>query len=139
MTFIPFHPAHILSLDVHPNVTQELQISLVGAGRKLQERGPCLTLVNGRIMACGGLAFLKDREAEVWVIMDKNAGPHVHKALKEQFHRWIKNYDLKRVQATVQKRWQEDNKYAEWMGMKCEEEIASFSGLEQLRYAWVKE
>lgn len=144
MRFIPFEPEHLLSIvDVSENVRREQDgIDLLELGRKHKEDGPCLTLLEGdEAMACGGITFIFERSASIWVRVSKRAGPHVHKELKDQFYRWVETHKLDRMQAVARGDWEADQKYFEWMGMTREGVMRKYgpNGADQVLYAWVRE
>ena len=93
-------------------------------------------------IACGGLVFLFPETAEIWLRLSmQGRGPHAVRELKAQMFRWIEEYHLDRVQATAQLGWQEDQGFLEWLGMNREGVMRKYGpgGLDQVRYAWVRE
>jgi hypothetical protein len=141
--FIEFLPEHLLFImDVNENVMKEQQgLDLLEIGRKSKEGGPCLTLMEGDVaMACGGIQFIFEKSASVWIRLSSKAGPNVHKELRAQMHRWIEQHQLDRMQAVARADWESDQKYFEWMGMKREGVMRKYGphGADQVLYAWVR-
>lgn len=139
--FIPFSPEHLLFImDVNENVKDEQTgMDLLTIGKASKEQGPCLTLMNGCAVACGGLHFIFKETASIWVRVSRRAGPHAHYELRGQLYRWIDEYHLDRLQAVAQERWGLD-KYFTWLGMEKEGVLRKYGphGIDQTMYAWIR-
>ena len=143
MHFVPFEPEHMLFvMDVNEHVMSEQEgLDLLELGKKSKEAGPCLTLIDGEAIACGGIRIICEGSGSIWLRVSKRAGPHVHKELKAQMHRWIEQHHLDRLQALAPGQWGQDHKYLEWMGMKREGVMRKYGphGQDQVLYAWARE
>ncbi len=106
---VDYHPDHIKSLGKCPS---ELF---------LEDARPAITLMtdDGEVIACGGLRILYGGVAESWVIAGPLAEKHplaLCKATKEYMDRWVKEYGLRQLTASVDYADRKACRWAYWLG-----------------------
>lgn len=97
---------------------------------KLNEtEGPGRTGVyKGEIIGCGGIRIYWKGCGEAWAYFPNNIR-HYHidpKIAKSELYKMIKDYGLKRVQATPRVDWPEGLRYVRYMGFKVEGKMRKY-------------
>ena len=141
MHFIDFQPEHLLFLNDLTDSRGKVDCDIVEATKQISSKGPCLTLYDDEVLACGGLMIFCKGFAEIWLKVSKTRmGPHVARELKAQMFRWIVSHDLHRLQATGPTYWTELERWWEWLGMQKEGVMRKWGSKAQdhFLYAWVK-
>ena len=140
---VNFEPEHLLFIqDVSAFVTEEQKgLDLLELGKESKRNGPCLTLVDKEVIACGGIWTVWPETAEIWLrLSESHVGHEAAAELREQMFRWIEEGHFNRMQAHSQTRWEKNCKFLSWLGMQREGTLRKFGphGLDQEIYAWVR-
>ena len=75
---------------------------------------------DGKILGCAGLEICWPGMAEVWALFASDISKYhiIPKMAKQQLESWIKEYDLKRVQAPLRTDFPAGIRFAEFLGFK---------------------
>ena len=97
---------------------------------KLNEtEGPGYTAVyGGQVIGCGGVRIYWEGCGEAWAYFPSNIRAYrvSHKIAKSYLYKMIKEYGLKRVQATPRIDWPEGLRYTRYMGFKVEGKMRKY-------------
>jgi len=114
----PFQASDVHALRIYEQIPDAEQER---AGLYYEKWKPNVTgIIDGKIVACGGLRILWDGVGEVWLMVSRDYPIHAVVLLKRQMYEWMRDYGLRRVQSIVRFDWKEGNRFAQWSGMKFE-------------------
>jgi len=97
-------------------------------------------VVDGKVVACGGIHPLCPGVGDVWLFLAKPTGPEIVKEVKNQMYEWIRDYRFHRVQTLVDYCWKEGRRFTEWVGLEYEGRLRKMTEREtdMALYAWVR-
>lgn len=77
-------------------------------------------MLDGRIIACGGLFLVWPGVAEAWITFVHDVGNlHIDpRIVGQQLYKWMDKYNLVRIQAPLRADWEAGIKYARWLGFR---------------------
>ncbi len=127
MIATPFEPEHLALINLQESQQCHAKYFTLGYGRQLKKAGPAFTLSNnGKVILCSGLAYYWEGRAEMWAILDKDAGSQLLQATR-MAKKAIEAYAVKRLEIIVRAGDTAGERWAKMLGFKLEgEEMASF-------------
>jgi len=140
MEILRFDPTHLRGITPREPDPPGLNLpcAAIRAGFFAQH-GPAYTLTaHGRVIACGGVALLRDRVGEAWVITTAEVDRYpflFHKTVKRGLAIIMEEFGLRRVQAHVNREWPEARQWIERLGFSEEGLMAAIGAVgEQIAY-----
>jgi hypothetical protein len=105
-------------------------------------RGPSFTMVNGDIIACGGVLKLWKGVGEGWLLTSPLIEQHrmaFGRAAVKTINRLMDEMELERLQTMVDAEHWTSRGWLQWMGFKLEGRMAKYvGGRDFIRYAKVR-
>ena len=97
-------------------------------------------IVNDKAIFAAGMKMVWGQVAEGWVIATQDVWNHplsVARAIKKDFAKVAKKYNIKRVQTAVRSDFDKGIRFAKWLGLENEGLMKhyGFDGSDQYRYA----
>ena len=137
------HGQFILSCQMNHKVLEadKNYINIEGNAKNLEQDDLAFTgLVNNKPIFAAGMKMIWGQVAEGWVIATQDVWQHpigVAKAIKKDFARVARKYNIKRVQTAVRSDFEKGIRFAEWLGLENEGLMKhyGFDGSDQYRYA----
>ena len=137
------HGQFILSCQMNHKVLEadKNYINIEGNAKNLEQDDLAFTgLVNNKPIFAAGMKMIWGQVAEGWVIATQDVWQHpigVAKAIKKDFARVARKYNIKRVQTAVRSDFDKGIRFAEWLGLKNEGLMKhyGFDGSDQYRFA----
>ena len=141
---------NISVLDSNSKINKSLSkkflitVALVFSFKKTYKCKPPLFDFTGMIgkkpIFAAGMKMIWGQVAEGWVIATQDVWDHplsVAKAIKKDFAKVARKYNIKRVQTAVRSDFNKGIRFAEWLGLKNEGLMKhyGFDGSDQYRYA----
>ena len=123
MNVIPFRPEHVGSMRV-----QERQLAVISHCplqylEKLAAAGPSVTAeLDGRIIACAGVAVRWSGYGTLWAFVAQDSGPHFVR-LDRCVRRLIESANLRRIDATTEVDFSEGRRWLELLGFEVEGDV----------------
>ena len=137
------HGQFILSCQMNHKVLEadKNYINIEGNAKNLEQDHLAFTgIVNNKPIFAAGMKMIWGQVAEGWVIATQDVWQHpisVAKAIKKDFAKVARKYNIKRVQTAVRSDFDKGIRFAEWLGLKNEGLMKhyGFDGSDQYRYA----
>ena len=140
---VPYTKEHgdfILSCQMNHNIL-ERDRKFIEDGKNLLEPNLSFTgLIGNKPIFAAGMKMIWGQVAEGWVIATQDVWDHplsVAKAIKKDFAKVARKYNIKRVQTAVRSDFDKGIRFAEWLGLENEGLMKhyGFDGSDQYRYA----
>ena len=134
------HGRFILSCQMNHNIL-ERDRKFIEDGKNLLEPNLSFTgLIGKKPIFAAGMKMIWGQVAEGWVIATQDVWDHplsVAKAIKKDFAKVARKYNIKRVQTAVRTDFDKGIRFAEWLGLENEGLMKhyGFDGSDQYRYA----
>ena len=143
---VPYTKEHgkiILSYQMNHKILEADRkfINIEGDAMNLEENNLAFTgMVNKKPIFAAGMKMIWGQVAEGWVIATQDVWDHplsVAKAIKKDFAKVARKYNIKRVQTAVRSDFDKGIRFAEWLGLENEGLMKhyGFDGSDQYRYA----
>ena len=143
---IPYTKEHgkiILSYQMNHKILEADRhfINVEGDAMNLEEANLAFTgIVNNKPIFAAGMKMIWGQVAEGWVIATQDVWDHplsVAKAIKKDFAKVARKYNIKRVQTAVRSDFDKGIRFAKWLGLENEGLMKhyGFDGSDQYRYA----
>ena len=143
---IPYTKEHgkiILSYQMNHKILEADRkfINIEGDAMNLEQENLAFTgMVNKKPIFAAGMKMIWGQVAEGWVIATQDVWQHpisVAKAIKKDFAKVARKYNIKRVQTAVRTDFDKGIRFAEWLGLENEGLMKNygFDGSDQYRYA----
>lgn len=139
MNVIPFEPQHVDALDIQDAQRYMISHICVEYLKRLQAVGPAASAeVDGRIIACAGVAFQGFGMGVLWAFVSQSAGPYFVQ-LDRCVRRLLTLTDLKRIEATTEASFAQGCRWLELLGFENEGRMRAYGpdGQDHYRYARV--
>ena len=143
---VPYTKEHgkiILSYQMNHKILEADRkfINIEGDAMNLEENNLAFTgMVNKKPIFAAGMKMIWGQVAEGWVIATQDVWDHplsVAKAIKKDFAKVARKYNIKRVQTAVRSDFDKGIRFAKWLGLENEGLMKhyGFDGSDQYRYA----
>lgn len=137
MNVVAFRPEHLQSLELQD--AQQYMVSHICLEylKALQAIGPAASAeVDGKILACAGVAFQGFGMGVLWAFVSKDAGRYFVK-LDRCVRRLIQITDLKRIEATTEVSFHQGCRWLELLGFENEGRMRAYgpNGEDHYRFA----
>ena len=137
------HGQFILSQQMNHKVLEadKNYINIEGNAKNLEQDHLAFTgLADNKPIFAAGMKMIWGQVAEGWVIATSDMWKYplgVAKAIKKDFAKVARKYNIKRVQTAVRSDFDKGIRFAEWLGLKNEGLMKhyGFDGSDQYRYA----
>ena len=120
---VPYKEEHLALLEF-PIEEQKIKDTAFSLLRVNAKRGPAYTgFKNGKVLGIAGVIILWKGVGEAWTIISPEAKKYkisLHKVIKTNLDRIIKEHNLHRVQTYVKIDWHSSQKWMEMLGFECE-------------------
>lgn len=137
MNVIPFQIEHLRSLSLQDLQARTLSCLTMDYLHVLKASGPALSAeIDGRFIACAGIAEQFGGSGTMWAVLAKDAGPYfvrLHKCAE----RFLSLSRLRRIEATSEVTFLQGCRWLELLGFKSEGIMRSYGpqGEDHVRYA----
>jgi hypothetical protein len=139
MNVIAFQPEHIQALDLQDAQQYVVSHICVEYLKALQAVGPAATAeVDGKILACAGVAFQGFGMGVLWAFVSQDAGPYFVK-LDRCVRRLLQITHLKRIEATTEVSFHQGCRWLQLLGFENEGRMCAYgpNGEDHYRFARV--
>lgn len=139
MNVIPFDPEHLQHLELQDAQQYMVSHICVQYLKALQAVGPAASAeVDGRILACAGVAFQGFNMGVLWAFVSKDAGRHFVK-LDRCVRRLLSITNLKRIEATTEVSFNQGCRWLTLLGFENEGRMRAYgpTGEDHYRFARV--
>lgn len=137
MNVMPFEPSHIELLELQSAQRYVVSHICVEYLKRLQAVGPAASAeVDGKILACAGVAFQGFGMGVLWAFVSKDAGPHFVK-LDRCVRRLLDLSNLKRIEATTEVSFTQGCRWLSLLGFENEGRMRAYgpTGEDHYRFA----
>lgn len=139
MIVVPYEPAHVIGMQLQKRQAFALSYLSLGYLSELKRLGPSATaLVDGHVIACGGIAVQSFGQGTLWAFVAQEAGPHMVR-LDRCIRRLIAIPKLRRIEATTEEGFVQGCRWLELLGFQYEGPLRRYgpAGEDHVRYARV--
>lgn len=125
MTIVEFRPEHLLQMKFQARQQRTLAHMTIEWLMRLAHGGPAVSvMVDGEIIACGGVLMHSAQSGFVWSVLSRDAAAHflgLHRAARRFLATAPK---LDRMEAVTEVDFPQGRRWLELLGFKCEGRIA---------------
>lgn len=126
LDLIPYEPQHAVDLMRIPTM-QSCDATPINIdwATQMKNAGPCISgCIDGKVVACSGISIFWEGVGEMWALFADDIGTaHLGQQPKELIKRWMKEYNLVRVQAPLIADFRAGIAYARRIGFKFETKL----------------
>jgi len=136
---IPFDPDHIREMQLQDQQARIVSLATVQYLRVLKHMGPCASAeVDGRIIACAGVALEPYGSGTLWSFISRDAGKHFI-VLDRAVRRMLSIPNVRRIDATTEAGFSQGCRWLEMLGFEFEGVMRKYGpdGSDHVRYAKV--